>query len=173
VYPLPGYGGLGVHSTVDMAGILKFGPHSEWFPQQFNAANVRDISSGNLESLEELRKHYLPPKGHQAYLVNESLIPPFVNEIARYLPNITIDSLVPDYSGIRPKLIGPDHFTAGHSAPASRSTVDQYGRDLSDFVIEGPDNHGLDGLINLFGMESPGLTASLAIADEVSKSVIV
>jgi L-2-hydroxyglutarate oxidase LhgO len=56
---------------------------------------------------------------------------------------------MPSYSGIRPKIVPP--------AVAKQ-----------DFLIQGPRDHGIDGLINLFGIESPGLTASLAIADLVS-----
>ena len=55
----------------------------------------------------------------------------------------------PDYAGIRPKLSGP-------------------GEPAADFMISGPDAHGRPGLVNLFGIESPGLTASLAIADRVA-----
>ena len=58
--------------------------------------------------------------------------------------------LQPGYAGIRPKINGP-------SEPAA------------DFVVQGPDIHGVPGLINLYGIESPGLTASLAIADHVLK----
>ena len=56
--------------------------------------------------------------------------------------------LAPGYSGVRPKLAGP-------------------GQPNADFRIDGPEVHGLAGLVNLFGIESPGLTASLAIADHV------
>ena len=55
---------------------------------------------------------------------------------------------MPDYAGIRPKLTGP-------------------GEAAADFVIETPAAHGLPGLVNLFGIESPGLTSSLSIADAV------
>lgn len=72
----------------------------------------------------------------------------FYEAIRGYWPGLPDDSLSPDYCGIRPKLKG-----AGN-APA-------------DFVIEGPETHGVQGLVNLFGIESPGMTASLAIADEV------
>ncbi|MEI9982147.1 MAG: hypothetical protein WDN69_02390 [Aliidongia sp.] len=58
------------------------------------------------------------------------------------------------YAGIRPKIVGPDE-------PAA------------DFRIEGPSAHGVPGLVNLLGMESPGLTASLAIADHVAAMVAV
>jgi L-2-hydroxyglutarate oxidase LhgO len=55
---------------------------------------------------------------------------------------------MPSYSGIRPKIVPP--------AVASQ-----------DFMIQGPKDHGVAGLINLFGIESPGLTSSLALADQV------
>jgi len=55
-------------------------------------------------------------------------------------------SLVPDYSGIRPKLTGP-------------------GEPAADFMIAGPAQHGMPGLVNLFGIESPGLTSSLSLAE--------
>ncbi|RVT93572.1 NAD(P)/FAD-dependent oxidoreductase [Sphingomonas crocodyli] len=64
-------------------------------------------------------------------------------------PGIEADRLAPAYSGIRPKLSGP-------------------GEPAADFRIDGPDRHGLDGLVNLFGIESPGLTSSLAIAEIVA-----
>ena len=72
----------------------------------------------------------------------------FVDAIRRYWPGLPDGALAPAYSGIRPKLGGPDD-------PAA------------DFRIDGPEAHGAPGLVNLFGIESPGLTAALAIADEV------
>ena len=72
----------------------------------------------------------------------------FTAAIRSYWPGLPDDSLAPGYTGIRPKL-----------APA--------GGAATDFLIEGPETHGLPGLVNLYGIESPGLTASLAIADEV------
>ncbi len=73
----------------------------------------------------------------------------FYAEIRKYWPELPDDALIPGYAGIRPKL-GP----AG--APAS------------DFVIQGPEAHRVSGLVNLYGIESPGLTASPAIAAEVA-----
>src|SRR3546814_3288118 len=66
-------------------------------------------------------------------------------------PAIEAEKLVPAYCGIRPKI-------ASESGNA-------------DFIISGPAEHGLEGLINLFGIESPGLTASLAIARRVGEMV--
>lgn len=77
----------------------------------------------------------------------------FYQEIRRYWPGLPDDSLSPAYSGIRPKLQAPN-------GPAS------------DFKIQGADEHGVPGLINLFGIESPGLTASLAIAQRVRELLL-
>ena len=74
----------------------------------------------------------------------------FVEDIRRYYPGLEPDRLHPDYTGIRPKL-----------APA--------GGPASDFVIEGPAEHGVPGLVNLLGIESPGLTSSFAIAERVAQ----
>jgi L-2-hydroxyglutarate oxidase LhgO len=73
----------------------------------------------------------------------------FYAAIRRYWPGLPDGALTPDYTGIRPKL-------APEGGPAT------------DFLIEGPETHGVAGLVNLFGIESPGLTASLAIAEEVA-----
>ena len=76
----------------------------------------------------------------------------FAKDISSYFPAIKASDLKPAYSGIRPKLSGPGDATA-------------------DFEIQGESVHGLSGLIQLFGMESPGLTASLAIARHISNRV--
>ena len=76
----------------------------------------------------------------------------FYAAIRRYWPALPDGALRPGYSGIRPK-------TAGPSEPAS------------DFRIQGPREHGVRGLVHLFGIESPGLTASLALADAVLRQV--
>jgi L-2-hydroxyglutarate oxidase LhgO len=72
----------------------------------------------------------------------------FYAAIRRYWPALPDDSLSPGYAGIRPKTSGP-------------------GEPASDFEIQGPRRHGVAGLVHLFGIESPGLTASLAIAKRV------
>lgn len=86
--------------------------------------------------------------GAPDYDVDPARADGFYAAIRRYWPALADGALHPDYAGVRPKL-GP----AG--APAA------------DFVIQGPEAHGVHGLIQLYGIESPGLTASLAIADEV------
>jgi len=73
----------------------------------------------------------------------------FYEAIRRYWPALPDGALAPAYSGIRPKVTPP-------------------GEAAADFILSGPAQHGVPGLVNLFGIESPGLTASLAIADEVA-----
>jgi L-2-hydroxyglutarate oxidase LhgO len=82
------------------------------------------------------------------YAVDPARAERFYAAIRRYWPGLPDGALLPGYSGIRPKTAGP-----GEPAP--------------DFRIQGPPEHGLPGLVNLFGIESPGLTASLALADAV------
>ena len=72
----------------------------------------------------------------------------FENSIRDYYPGLDMSRLQPGYVGIRPRISGP-------------------GEPVPDFVIAGPESHGMEGLVQLFGIESPGLTACLAIADGV------
>lgn len=82
------------------------------------------------------------------YRVDPRRADAFYAEIRAYWPACPDGVLQPAYAGVRPKLSGP-------------------GEQARDFVIDGPAEHGVDGLVNLFGIESPGLTAALAIAREV------
>lgn len=84
------------------------------------------------------------------YAVDASRAERFYPAIRRYWPTLPDGALMPSYSGIRPKIVPP--------AVA-----------VQDFIIQGPQDHGVGGLINLFGIESPGLTSSLAIADHVGE----
>jgi len=82
------------------------------------------------------------------YRVDPSRAEGFYADVRRYWPGLPDGALQPAYSGVRPKI-----HAAHEPAP--------------DFRIDGPARHGLPGLVNLFGIESPGLTSSLALADEV------
>eukprot|EP00614_Pseudopedinella_elastica_P018692 CAMPEP_0172648658 /NCGR_PEP_ID=MMETSP1068-20121228/241387_1 /TAXON_ID=35684 /ORGANISM="Pseudopedinella elastica, Strain CCMP716" /LENGTH=225 /DNA_ID=CAMNT_0013462987 /DNA_START=56 /DNA_END=734 /DNA_ORIENTATION=- len=84
------------------------------------------------------------------YTVDPDRAKSFYEAIRRYWPALPDGSLVPDYCGIRPKLQAPGEST------------------FRDFSIQTSREHGLPGLVNLLGIESPGLTASLAIAKYVS-----
>ena len=77
----------------------------------------------------------------------------FYAEVRKYWPALQDGALTPGYAGIRPKINAP------HEA-------------ARDFMIQGPADHGVPGLVNLFGIESPGLTSSLAIANHVARLLL-
>jgi L-2-hydroxyglutarate oxidase LhgO len=82
------------------------------------------------------------------YAVDARRVGMFVEAIKQYWPRVVEARLYPAYAGIRPKVSGP-------------------GEPARDFGISGPKEHGVAGIVNLFGMESPGLTASMAIAEYI------
>ena len=86
---------------------------------------------------------------HEDYTVDPARVTGFEAYIRRFWPGLPDNALTPDYAGIRPKIHGP-------------------GEEQPDFRIDGPGAHGIEGLVALFGIESPGLTSSLAIGDEVA-----
>jgi L-2-hydroxyglutarate oxidase LhgO len=124
IYPAPVGAWLGVHVTLDMAGRLRFGPDLEW------------LQTTDPQAID--------------YAVDPGRARIFESAIRRYWPGLPEGALQPAYSGVRPKIHGPDE-------PAP------------DFRIDGPAQHGVVGLVNLLGIESPGLTASLAIGEAVAK----
>jgi L-2-hydroxyglutarate oxidase LhgO len=86
------------------------------------------------------------------YDVDPARAPAFYEYVRHFWPGLPDGALSPDYAGIRPKLHGP-------------------GEPQPDFRIDGPERHGLPGLIALFGIESPGLTASLGIGEKVAATL--
>lgn len=86
------------------------------------------------------------------YNVDASRIPAFESAVRSYWPGLPAGAMTPAYSGIRPKLSGP-------------------GQAEADFRIDGPAQHGCKGVMQLYGIESPGLTACLAIADQVAEVI--
>ncbi|KAL3801020.1 hypothetical protein HJC23_002313 [Cyclotella cryptica] len=131
IYPLPDpSGGLGIHATIDLSGSTKFGPDVEWL--DCTVADDPDSMDRNVD----------PSRSESFY-----------EAIRKYWPKLEDGNLVPDYSGIRPKLWHPNLGKGGSK----------------DFVIAGKEYHGLSGLVVLLGIESPGLTSSLAIGDHVAK----
>ena len=123
VYPAPQDAWLGVHLTLDQGGQARFGPDLEW------------LEGSDPDQL--------------AYTVDPRRADAFYAEVRRYWPGLPDGALQPGYSGIRPKIHGPDQ-------PAP------------DFRIDGPAQHGVAGLVNLLGIESPGLTSALAIGEHVA-----
>ncbi|MYZ42906.1 NAD(P)/FAD-dependent oxidoreductase [Schauerella aestuarii] len=89
---------------------------------------------------------------HEDYALDATRAEVFYDAVRSYWPGLPDGALMPGYTGIRPKISGP-------SDPAA------------DFVIAGPATHGIPGLVNQFGIESPGLTASLAIAAATSAAL--
>jgi L-2-hydroxyglutarate oxidase LhgO len=83
------------------------------------------------------------------YAFDDSRRPGVIDAIRRYYPALDATRLQPAYTGIRPKIAGP-------------------GEESADFIVQGPAEHGVPGLVSLFGIESPGLTASLAIGEYVT-----
>ena len=77
----------------------------------------------------------------------------FYDAVRTYWPGLEDGALVPGYCGIRPKITGP-------------------GKEAADFIVQGPLVHGVPGLVNLLRIRSPGLTASLAIAERVREELI-
>ena len=119
IYPLPTDGGIGIHLTLDMGGMARFGPDVEWIDQV-------------------------------DFKVDPDRARLFYPSIRAFWPQLPDGTLQPAYAGIRPKLSGP-------------------GEPARDFIIDGPGEHGLPGLVQLFGFESPGLTSALAIGQHVAR----
>ncbi|MBL8330298.1 MAG: NAD(P)/FAD-dependent oxidoreductase [Rubrivivax sp.] len=86
------------------------------------------------------------------YAVDSTRAANFEADIRRYWPQLPAGSLQPAYTGVRPKLSGP-------------------GQPAADFQLSGPRDHGCEGLVHLFGIESPGLTSSMALAEEVMRAL--
>ncbi|HVK79305.1 MAG TPA: FAD-dependent oxidoreductase, partial [Verrucomicrobiae bacterium] len=84
------------------------------------------------------------------YSVDPARAASFYETVRRFWPGLPDGALQPDYSGIRPKIHGS-------------------GEPQGDFVIDAPNDHGIANLVCLFGIESPGLTSSLAIGEEVAR----
>jgi len=79
----------------------------------------------------------------------------FYDEVRKYWPDLPDNALIPDYVGIRPKLNHPSNGPV----------------EFQDFLIAGPKTHGIKGLVHLLGIESPGLTSSMAIGDYVTRQL--
>ena len=122
VYPLPDkkHGSLGIHLSFDQTRSVKLGPSAHWLEDRI-----------------------------ENYDVDETLTHLFHHGAARYIKNLSMEDLTPDFAGIRPKIYHKDN-------------------PVSDFYIAHEEDKGFPGWINLIGIESPGLTAALAIAEEVA-----
>ena len=157
IYPLPEPGGLGIHATLMLAGDhgVRFGPDVEWLSPHSSSGSSSSSSSSS-SSRRDVYAHEGLPDLTRAYQVDETKRKAFFDAVHKYFPTIREEDLSPDYVGIRPKLVGP----AGGIS------------ELQDFMVQDSSIHGIRGLINLYGIQSPGLTSSLSIAHDVALRVL-
>eukprot|EP00747_Dinoflagellata_sp_TGD_P129215 gnl/TRDRNA2_/TRDRNA2_174650_c0_seq1.p1 gnl/TRDRNA2_/TRDRNA2_174650_c0~~gnl/TRDRNA2_/TRDRNA2_174650_c0_seq1.p1 ORF type:complete len:422 (-),score=74.00 gnl/TRDRNA2_/TRDRNA2_174650_c0_seq1:57-1322(-) len=151
VYPVPekNTSGLGVHATVDLAGQVRFGPDVEWLePRLPGSGRALEEASYNYPTAEGVEVKNGCDEARRLYEVDPRRSESFYGEVRRYWPGLPDDALVADYSGIRPKLSAK-------------------GEPAADFGIVAHGNGRPASIVNLFGIESPGLTSALSIADEV------
>jgi L-2-hydroxyglutarate oxidase LhgO len=157
IYPLPSDGGLGIHLTLDLGGRVRFGPDVEWLPPP--------AAPGEQPTFD----YRVPAERAAAARWHDA--------IRRYWPGLPPRrageeqeqqrgggggqaTLVPAYSGVRPKLSAPGEPAEDFGLQTARGATWRGGR-----------GHGVPGLVCLYGVESPGLTASLALAERVADEV--
>lgn len=159
VYPCPdtgrtvhGFQSLGTHLTLDMQGKLKFGPDLDWLqpPTSQNDSDIIDDAD------PDFWQHHLVP--------DETRLAQMIDAVKQYLPGVDTEGFQPDYCGVRPKLVGPQggfrdfefHTHYPHSF---------LGPHMDPGRVRRP-------MITLLGIESPGLTSSLAIAERVVEDIL-
>ncbi|CAE6448498.1 unnamed protein product [Rhizoctonia solani] len=153
IYPVPeqgashGHASLGTHLTLDMEGNVRFGPDAEWLQPP------EDTSLEGQEMHDFWKRHLVP---------SNDRLDQMYKAVLTYLPDIRRDGLASDYVGIRPKLVGPGHGFQDFVVRQDWST---------DFYRTQASN-GSGRMISLMGIESPGLTSSLAIAEMVAEELI-
>uniref|UniRef100_V5F1E2 L-2-hydroxyglutarate dehydrogenase, mitochondrial n=1 Tax=Kalmanozyma brasiliensis (strain GHG001) TaxID=1365824 RepID=V5F1E2_KALBG len=174
IYPCPdtrnkgthAHTSLGTHLTLDLDGNIRFGPDTEWISPPTSEKDAVDFWK-------------------RALVVDDSRIETMYDSITEYLPNIDKAGLAPDYAGIRPKLIGPDtkafmdfqflwHNSTGLAGqklwqrapglPAPSTSCISKAKESVDKAEGG-------AMISLLGIESPGLTSSLAIGEMVREMI--
>ncbi|KAK0530724.1 hypothetical protein OC842_003833 [Tilletia horrida] len=192
IYPLPDMGqqggkhahqGLGTHLTLDMAGNVIFGPDVEWItPPQGDGSSEVTSSTCGPDAATDYWSSHLHPSATPTRLAEMH------TAITSYLPCITPDSLQPAWAGIRPKLVGPgekefrDFEVLWHSSRGlGGQKVWQRALEGGGFEL-GPEGQvlparthatagGGGAMISLLGIESPGLTSSMAIAELVENLI--
>lgn len=142
IYPVPVSGGLGIHCTLDLQGRAKVGPDVQWVD---GLDNIYEVDEGRADDFYRAVRRYWPdlPDGMRFVCVPVFWLTP---------TSANTGALQPDYAGVRPKLVGP-------------------GEPAGDFVVQSSAVHGVSGLVNLYGIESPGLTAALSLARVVARAL--
>ncbi len=173
IYPVPdtrnkgthAHTSLGTHLTLDLDGNVRFGPDTEWISPPETTADTQQAV--------DFWKH--------ALTVDEARIESMYASITEYLPNIDKAGLAPDYAGIRPKLIGPEHkafmdfqllWHNSSDLRAQRLWQRAPGLPSPSASCVSPARQSVDrihggAMLSLLGIESPGLTSSLAIGEMV------
>lgn len=153
IYPVPeqstshGHASLGTHLTLDMQGNVRFGPDVEWLQPP------EDPSLDGQEMHDFWKKHLVP---------SDDRLDQMLEAIATYLPDVRREGLSSDYVGIRPKIVGPGH---GFQDFVVR-------KDWSTDLYQAKGGQSLGCMLSLLGVESPGLTSSLAIAEMVVEELL-
>jgi len=149
LYPCPGTGrthhafqSLGTHLTIDMHGKIRFGPDLDWLNPEL----------GEEQNADFWQKHLMP---------DESRIQLMHQAVTEFLPGVEVEGFQPDYCGIRPKLVGPE---GGFQDFVFRK---DYPSHFTSSTKNSIDTKQRAPMISLLGIESPGLTSSLAIAELV------
>lgn len=162
IYPCPGtartqhaFQSLGTHLTLDLEGNVRFGPDLDWLNPP--AIEHRDDGS-EISEPGFWTKHLIP---------DESRLGEMYEAITDYLESVSPDGLQPDYCGIRPKLVGPEggfqDFVFRTDYPENFSSLERRA---------GRRGKRTSPMITLMGIESPGLTSSLAIAEMVVEDML-
>lgn len=164
IYPTPSFhpngktfAGLGTHLTLDLNHKIKFGPDVEWLETPTDVIKQVD---GN-QSVEEIQDYWVSKLSP-----NHDRVEEVYDSVRSYLPKVELENFTPDYSGIRPKLKG------------SNETQNQINRSILKIKNTKPDlledffiNQSDLGFYNLLGIESPGLTSSLSIAEYLIRMI--
>ncbi|PWY98978.1 FAD dependent oxidoreductase [Testicularia cyperi] len=174
IYPVPdtrkgthAYTSLGTHLTLDLDGNVRFGPDTEWI------SPPASLSETDGAAVDFWKK---------GLTVDESRLETMYQQITEYLPNISKDGLSPDYAGIRPKLTGPDQKGFVDFQMLWHNSVDLASQRLWQLPPHFPSPSSsctskakqsvakVEGgaMLSLVGIESPGLTSSLAIGEFVT-----
>ncbi|PKI83418.1 hypothetical protein MVES_002699 [Malassezia vespertilionis] len=157
LYPIPSqaaahaHQSLGTHLTLDMHGSVRFGPDVEW------------LAPPEGGSEDEFWASALAPRADDAWF------DAMHHAIRQFLPGVARDGLAPDYCGIRPKLVGPDARTFVDFQLLWHASTGLGGQRLWQYAL--PDAPGAGAMLSLLGIESPGLTSSLAIAEHVAEQL--
>lgn len=152
IYPCPETGpsvhafqSLGTHLTLDLQGKIRFGPDLQWISPPSGG-----LHSPSEEDVDFWNKELVP---------DESRLPEMHRTVVGYLPGVTLEGLSPDYVGLRPKLVPPN---GGFQDFVFRT----------DYPTRGRLGSRTCPMISLLGIESPGLTCSLSIAEHVIEDLL-